>query len=453
MNNIDQPSPNQLRDIYTISRLNREARATLEGHFPLLWVEGEISNLARPRSGHLYLTLKDEFAQVRAAMFRMKANHLHFSPKDGDQVLIRARVSLYENRGDYQLIIEQMEEAGDGALRRAYEQLRQRLEQEGLFGDKRKRPLPATPQTVGIITSPSGAAVRDIISVFRRRFPATRLILYPSAVQGEEAPRKLCAALASAVQRNECDALIIGRGGGSLEDLWAFNDEGLARAIHACPIPVVSAVGHEIDFTIADFVADQRAATPTAAAELLCPDGQQWRNQLQLLLQRLQRGYERHLREHRQQVDFLQRRLVHPGRRLQQQAQRLDELDLRLQRQLDNRLQQHRQQLHSLQQRLQGQSPARTLRQARQQLEQLHARLDKNQQQLRQSKQIRLQHLAHALQAVSPLATLGRGYAIVTDTQDKILHSSHDTQAGQSIKARLAHGQLHCTVQEVIHED
>ncbi|RLA31329.1 MAG: exodeoxyribonuclease VII large subunit, partial [Gammaproteobacteria bacterium] len=264
------------RDIYTPSRLNLEARTLLEGHFPLLWIEGELSNLARPASGHLYFSLKDARAQVRCAMFRNRNRALRFRPANGQQVLLRARAGLYEGRGEFQLIVESMEEAGHGALQRAYEELRGRLTDEGLFDEALKRPLPTLPRQIGIITSPSGAALHDVLHVLARRFPAIPVVLYPATVQGDEAPNALRAALATAIRRAECDVLLLARGGGSLEDLWAFNDEALARAIRACPIPVVSGIGHETDFTIADFVADLRAPTPSAAAEAISPDGAAW---------------------------------------------------------------------------------------------------------------------------------------------------------------------------------
>ncbi|MCU7921893.1 MAG: exodeoxyribonuclease VII large subunit, partial [Candidatus Thiodiazotropha sp. (ex Dulcina madagascariensis)] len=275
------------REIYSVSRLVRETRAILEGSFPLIWVSGELSNLAQPASGHIYFSLKDEAAQVRCAMFRMKRQLLRFRPENGQQVTIRARVSLYEARGEFQLIVEQMEPAGEGALRLAFEQLKHKLATEGLFDSETKKPLPSPPNQLGIITSPTGAAVRDLLTVLRRRFPALPVIIYPVQVQGEDAPRQIIRMLQLANQRQECDLLILSRGGGSLEDLQAFNDEGLARAIHASQIPLVTGIGHEIDFTIADFVADRRAPTPSAAAELVSPDQQEWYQRVTQLARRL----------------------------------------------------------------------------------------------------------------------------------------------------------------------
>jgi len=260
------------RDVYTVSRLNQTARQLLEQGLPRIWLEGELSNLSRPSSGHLYFTLKDSRAQIRGAMFRNRNQLLRFRPQEGMQMLVRCRISLYEPRGDYQLIAESMEEAGDGALQRAFEELKRKLDLEGLLRAEHKQPLPLLPRRIGVVTSPSGAAIRDVLSVLKRRFPAIPVMVYPVPVQGKEAGREIAAMLHRAGERRECDVLILTRGGGSLEDLWAFNEEVVARAIHDCPVPVISAVGHEVDFTIADFVADQRAPTPSAAAELASPD-------------------------------------------------------------------------------------------------------------------------------------------------------------------------------------
>lgn len=268
------------RAVYTVSRLNQEVRLLLENVYPLIWVEGEISNLSRPSSGHYYFSLKDQEAQVRCAMFRNTAIRLRFQPKDGMQVLVRARVGLYPARGEFQLIIEHMEDAGDGRLRRAFEELKHKLQREGLFDAARKRPLPVPPRRLGIVTSPTGAAIHDVLTVLRRRFPLLPVLIYPVQVQGEGAAEQIAAAIRLANERKEVDLLLVTRGGGSLEDLWAFNEEVVARAIYASEIPVVSAVGHEVDVTIADLVADQRAPTPSAAAEMISPDAGAWLMQL-----------------------------------------------------------------------------------------------------------------------------------------------------------------------------
>ncbi len=393
------------RTVFTVSQLNREARAVLERGFPLVWVEGEISNLARPASGHLYFTLKDEAAQVRCAMWRNRNLLLRFKPADGQRVLARARISLYEPRGEYQLQIEHLEEAGFGALQRAFEVLKAKLQAEGLFDTGRKKPLPALPRRIGVITSASGAALHDILSTLARRFPAVEVVLYPVAVQGAGAGEQIAAALALANRRAECDLLIAGRGGGSLEDLWTFNEEIVARAIAASAIPVISAVGHEVDVTIADFVADVRAPTPTGAAELAVPDQGEWLRSLETLAGRLITACYARLRQQQDRLAALHRhlRLAHPGARLTQHAQRLDELE----------------------QRLRGSW--------RQQLT---------------TRQTRLGGLARALQAVSPLATLGRGYAIVRDANGRVLRNAADTAAGETIEAQLAQGKLRAQVTE-----
>ncbi|HQR52883.1 MAG TPA: exodeoxyribonuclease VII large subunit, partial [Burkholderiales bacterium] len=321
-----------VREVFSVSRLNREARALLERGLGTVWLEGEISNLSRPGSGHWYFSLKDAAAQVRCAMFRQRNLLVRFPVKDGAQVLARGRVSLYEARGEFQLVIEHLEEAGEGALRRRFEELKQRMQAEGLFDAQHKQPLPALPRRIGVVTSPTGAAIRDILHVLRRRFPAIPVLIYPVAVQGEAAPREIVQALGLAAARRECDVLIVARGGGSLEDLWAFNDEAVARAIFACPIPVVSGVGHEVDVTIADFVADERAPTPSAAAERVVPDRAEWLRSLAATYRRLGLAMRRRLGDQRQALLQREQRLarVHPGVVLRQHAQRLDELEGRL---------------------------------------------------------------------------------------------------------------------------
>ena len=299
----------QRRDIFSVSRLNSEVRATLEGSFPLLWVQGVISNLASPRSGHLYFSLKDAHAQVRCALFRAKRQLLRFAPANGNQVLARARVGFYEPRGEFQLIVEHLEPAGAGSAQREFEELKKRLQAEGLFDTERKRALPGFPRRLGVITSPSGAAIRDVLKVLRRRAPQLAVTIFPAQVQGKDAPEELLEALNIALQRADCDLLLLTRGGGSIEDLAAFNDERLARAICAAQIPVVSAVGHEIDFTIADFVADRRAPTPSAAAELISPDTPLLSQGIAKLSQRLRNTQRRQLQAADTQLKTTQRRL------------------------------------------------------------------------------------------------------------------------------------------------
>lgn len=440
------------RDIYTVSRLNREARGVLEGNFPLLWLEGELSNLARPSSGHWYFSLKDPQAQVRAAMFRNRNQLLRFRPEDGMQVLVRARIGLYEARGEYQLLVEHMEEAGDGALRRAFEALKARLAQEGLFAAEHKQPLPALPRQIGVITSPTGAAIRDVLSVLARRFPAIPVLIYPVPVQGEGAGAQIAAALQLATQRAECDVLILTRGGGSLEDLWAFNEEAVARAIHASPIPVVSAVGHEVDVTIADFVADQRAATPSAAAELVSPDQQEWLGQLRGLDQRLLTLLRRREQQANQRLEYLHKRLQgqHPGQRLQQQAQRLDEREQRLHRALGVQLARTTARLAQLRVRLEARTPSHRLTRLADRNLELRQRLRASLRQQLERRHQKLKGLARALDTVSPLATLERGYSISRRQSDgRILKDATAVEPGTKIETRLARGRLISTVNKI----
>lgn len=365
------------REIYSISRLNREARAQLEGHFPLIWVEGEISNLAKPRSGHIYFTLKDEFAQVRCAMFRMRATHLRFIPREGQQVFARVRVSIYENRGDFQLIIESMEEAGYGALQRAFETLKAKLQAEQLFSQSLKQSIPKNPQTIGVVTSSSGAAFRDILTVLARRNPNIKVIIYPTTVQGEGAASTIVKAIETANRRDECELLIVGRGGGSLEDLWPFNEEIVARAIAASRLPVVSAVGHEVDITIADLVADLRAPTPSAAAELVSTDRTELLLQLQGHFMRLQRTMRSTLQQNSQLLHSARRNLRHPQQRIQEQSQRLDELESRLQRAIGSKLGSIKEQHNALSSRINGQRPTLRIAQSRRRLQALWAALQR----------------------------------------------------------------------------
>jgi exodeoxyribonuclease VII large subunit len=441
------------RDVYSVSRLNQAARKLLEQGLPRIWIEGELSNISRPSSGHIYFTLKDSRAQVRGAMFRSRNQLLRFKPEEGLQVLVRARVSLYEARGDYQLIAESMEEAGDGVLQRAFELLKLKLEQEGLFDPALKQSLPPLPARIGVITSPSGAAVRDVLSVLQRRFPAIPVLVYPVPVQGKDAGREIAAMLRSASARKDCDVLILTRGGGSLEDLWAFNEEVVARAIHDCPIPLISAVGHEIDFTIADFVADQRAPTPSAAAELASPDQAEWLARFATLQQRLERHLRQQLGSGEQRLGWLNQRLQlrHPGQYLRQQAQRLDELEQRRRlfiRSYFNKLQNALNEASgSLWQATPGHRIARTELQRRALVQRMQAAINTRLQDHRRQ----LAVACKSLDTISPLATLERGYAIVTRKADnRVLHRATAIGPGEQIEARLATGRLLCTVDETL---
>jgi exodeoxyribonuclease VII large subunit len=320
------------RNTLTVTELNRATSQLLNEHLFSVLVEGEISNLSAPSSGHLYFSLKDSNAQVRCAMFKTQQRKLSFKPENGKQVIVKAQVSLYEPRGDFQLIIEHLEEAGDGALRRAFDLLKVKLSEEGLFSPATKQSIPALPGTIGIITSPSGAAIRDILTVLKRRFTAVPIIVYPVAVQGHNAKHEIAKAIALANEQQLCDVLILGRGGGSLEDLWAFNEELVARAIFASQIPIISAVGHETDITIADFVADLRAATPSAAAEHASPDQQEWLSKYSQINARLTELLQRQLSKKKETLSWLEKRLQqqHPGQKLLRNAQRLDEIELKL---------------------------------------------------------------------------------------------------------------------------
>lgn len=437
------------RDIYSVSRLNREVRVLLERGFGSLWLEAEISNFARPSSGHWYFSLKDASAQVRCAMFRQRNMLSAFTPRDGQKVLVRARIGLYEPRGEYQLIVDHLEDAGLGALKRQFEELSAKLNQEGLFAAERKRPLPGLPRRIGVITSPTGAAVHDILHVLARRFPAAAVLIYPVPVQGAQAAVEIVAALELAGRRAECDVLILARGGGSLEDLWAFNDERLARAIVASPIPVITGIGHEVDFTIADFAADVRAPTPSAAAELVVPDGEEWLNAFRQLGARLSRVLRRRLGEHRERLGWLMGRaaLVSPAARLGAQAQRLDELEQSLVRAVRRRLQERRERLRWLTGRAAQVSPAARLTEQMSRLENLELRLTRACRQLLNSRRERLLPLVRTLNAVSPLATLERGYAIVSVAGGDILRDAADAKPGTLIEARLAHGRIRAKVE------
>jgi exodeoxyribonuclease VII large subunit len=387
------------RDIYTVGRLNGEARRLLEAGLPALWVEGEISNFSAPSSGHWYFTLKDRDAQIRCAMFRAANMRVGFRPKDGQQLLLRGRVSLYEPRGDYQLIAELMEDAGEGALRREFERLKARLAAEGVFDAALKRPLPTMPRRIAVVTSPTGAAVRDVLHILARRFPPAAVLVIPTPVQGAAATESIVAALDTASRRGDCEVIVLARGGGSIEDLWCFNDERVARAIRRSAIPVVTGVGHEIDFTIADFAADVRAPTPSGAAELVVPDRRTLLAGLAGIDGRLRQLAQQWLTRAAERFETMMLRLSrsHPGSRLQQQTQRLDELDLRLRRAWDN------------------------------------AFARKGQ---------RLQLAQRGLDAISPLATLERGYAIVTRADGSVLQDAAEVRAGEEIEARLRRGSV-----------
>ena len=438
------------RNVYTVSRLNLDARAILEDAFATVWIEGEISNLARPRSGHVYFTLRDEQCQVRCAMFRMHNRSLSFSPEDGMQVLAHAKVSLYAERGEFQLIVQYMEEAGAGALRRAFDALKNRLGAEGLFDEAHKRPLPALPRRIGVVTSPTGAAVRDVLSVLGRRFPAVPVMLYPVPVQGAGAGEAIARMLDTACERGECDVLILARGGGSLEDLWAFNEEVVARAIHRATIPVVTGVGHEVDFTIADLASDLRAPTPSVAAESVVPDAVEWAARYREIEARLSSMMRRAVTARRNDVRMLARRLVHPRRRLFDHSQRLDAITMRLSRAANSGVRGQRARIATLAAKLERHSPERITRLYRTRCEALERRLRLAVRGALARLRSRTSELERALGAFGPQATLERGYSIVLRADGSgVVRSAGEVRTGERLQARLAHGALDLDVAAV----
>ncbi len=438
------------RDIYTVSRLNREVRTLLERGLASLWLEAEVSNFAHPSSGHWYFSLKDSGAQIRCAMFRQRNMLATLTPRDGQQVLVRGRVSLYEPRGDYQMIVDHLEDAGQGQLKREFERLKAKLAAEGLFETARKRPLPRLPRRIGVITSPSGAAIRDVLHVLARRFPAIPVLLYPVPVQGAQAASEIIAALKLAAARAECDLLMLVRGGGSLEDLFAFNDEALARQIIASPIPVLTGIGHEVDFTIADFAADVRAPTPSAAAELAVPDAGEFSRFFAHRAARLAQCMTRRLGDLRRQLDFLERRAARasPVARLAQRAQQLDDLEQRLVRALRQHIAHARAELLEHQGSLWRCNPARRLQAAQSRAGQLEARLTAAIRARLHQARSALSPLVRTLHAVSPLATLDRGYAILTTEGGQVLQDAAQAVPGQIVHARLAKGRLRARIED-----
>lgn len=389
--------------VLSVRELNLAAKQLIEGGLPLLWVRGEISNFVNAASGHWYFSLKDEAAQVRCVMFRHKSQYLDFKPANGTQVEVLALASIYEARGDFQLTLEKMRPAGLGALFEAFERLKRKLGDEGLFDAERKRELPLLPKQIGIVTSPQAAALRDVLRTLSNRMPNVPVVLYPTPVQGEGSGQKIAAAIRSASERADCDVLIVCRGGGSIEDLWAFNEEVVARAIAECHIPVVSGVGHETDFTIADFVADLRAATPTAAAQAVVPDGQEWRQRLLQLQKRFSRAANRRFEQAMQQLDFTQRRLVHPAQRIQLQSERLATVKQRWQRAMSRSLEQRMTRLSSMQ-----------------------------------------QHLQH----LDPKQVLARGYSLVRDAKGNIVSTSLQVTEGAALDITFAQGGAGVVVRE-----
>ena len=443
---------NGQRIIYSVSELNRAAAETLEQNFSWIWVEGEISNLAQPASGHIYFSLKDADAQVRCAMFKGRNSELTFKPENGQQVQVRGKVSLYQPRGDYQLIVDRMENAGDGILRRKFEELKIKLASEGLFDETHKQAIPELPTCIGIITSNTGAAIHDVLSVIERRFPSIPVKLYAVPVQGAQSAPAICRALELAAEHKACDVLLLVRGGGSLEDLWSFNEESVARAIFDCPLPVVCGVGHEVDFTIADFVADLRAATPTAAAEAVTPDQQAWLQSLARYQQRLQQLMTEKIQRQSELLNWLGKRLAqrHPVAVVQRLSQKLDDLDQRLRYAWRFRLHQYRNTYQQLNSRLLASSPKLVVNRYQHSLQILSQRLSYRMTAYLEQQKARLSNCVRTLQAISPLQTLERGYSITTDNSGKTITDAKKQLVGDSIQTRLHKGRIISRIEEIL---
>ncbi len=440
-----------LRYILTVTELTQEIKETLEEKFYDVWVEGEISNLRIPSSGHLYFTLKDDFSQIRAVLFRMRSRGLRFIPEDGLHIICRGRVSLYEKRGEYQLILEEMEPKGIGALQLAFLQLKERLEKEGLFDPSHKKPIPLLPQTIGIITSPTGAVIRDMIHIIHRRFENVGILLYPVRVQGKGASREMAEAIRYFNKMKNVDVIILGRGGGSLEDLWAFNEEEVARAIYRSKIPIISAVGHETDYTISDFVADLRAPTPSAAAELVVKEKRELMRTLRSLRDRLQNQILQNLEGMRKSIAYLRRRLIHPKKRIEDLFIRVDDLSHRIERSILNEVKRKRERTTFLEQRTLLRSPMHQIKILRSSLHETEKEIVQRIKRLMELKRERLHGILGKLESLSPLSVLQRGYSITRKLPSlKILRDSSEVKKGDQVEVRLYRGALTCKVEKVI---
>ena len=438
----------------TVSAVSSQAKFLLESHFDQVRVEGEIGDFTAAGSGHWYFTLKDEEAQIRCAMFRGANGRVRFRPGRGDNVQVRGRISLYTPRGEFQLIVQHMQAAGDGALQLRFEQLKAKLKSEGLFDSDRKQSVPEDARRVGVITSASGAALHDILAVIERRSPMTQVFLYPVPVQGTEAAPALVAAVqqANALHESQAvppDVLIVGRGGGSAEDLWAFNDEALAHAIADSTLPIVSAVGHEVDFSISDFVADQRAATPSAAAELVTLDTMEWMQRLDDIQRLLQNTVKRRFSHAQNQLGHLRARLRHPGVVLAQQQQLLAGQQQRLNSLIKNRIDQGKTSITHLSRRLHARHPMQKLVDLRSRLADRQQRLQRRQRQILERLSTGLAQQQQLLRSLGPDNTLARGYALVTDAKGKIIRRASATEPGDGIRVRLAEGGLQAQVTAV----
>lgn len=432
----------------SVSELNKHTKDLLETHFLSVEVTGEVSGFVAAASGHWYFTLKDSKAQVKCAMFRGQNRSVIRPPKNGDKVKIQARVTLYEARGDFQLVANALEHDGTGALLAAYERLKLKLEQEGLFAPEHKKSIPSFAREIGVITSPTGAAIQDILHVTQRRFPLANITLYPTQVQGSDAPLQIMSALHSAISQNKCDVLIIGRGGGSIEDLWCFNDEQLARMIYNCPIPIISAVGHEVDFTISDFVADLRAPTPSAAAEVVTPDQFEWKTRFANQQKRIIYAIRQKLKLLHHQLAVQSSKLRSPKQKLERDAQRLDELNFRLKAAIRQTLSSLENKQALLEQQVLKHHPKQKLSNHKGNLRQLEQRLQRAIQQQLISKRSEFQSLIKSLQLINPLNTLERGYSI-TSSNGKIVQQSDQVTVGEKIDVQLKKGKIEASVTRV----
>lgn len=441
---------NSQQKIFQVSEINQKVRMLLEGEFLNIWITGEISNFIKASSGHWYFSLKDNKAQIKSAMFKMNNRGVSTSIKEGSQVLVRGRLSLYEPRGDYQLIAEFMEPAGEGLLKQQFEQLKQQLAQMGLFDQDVKRPIPTSPKRVGVITSPTGAAIHDILTVLKRRSPQTEVIIYPTMVQGEYAAQNIIWAINAANHRQEVDVLIVGRGGGSLEDLWPFNDEALAHTIYNSALPIISAVGHEVDVSISDFVADLRAPTPSAAAELVSTDMREVLSNVNQLYSRLLTAYTHQYKASKLKQSHLTQALslLHPQHQLRSAQQKLDEYELRLQQLVSSKITHAKQKREAAKHALLSYTPLHDIKAQQNKLVNLSERLVEGQKRDLSQRQSKYQSLIEKLNIVSPLATLSRGYSITRDDSGKVIHSPDEVEADQSLTVNVEHGEIKVVVEK-----
>ncbi|MFT6988062.1 MAG: exodeoxyribonuclease VII large subunit [Paraglaciecola sp.] len=444
------PAQTTAKNILTVSKLNRLARSVLEEKIGQIWLSAEISNFVAASSGHWYFTLKDDRAQVKGAMFKGSNRRVQQRPKEGDKVLVRANIGLYEPRGDYQIIVEHMEPEGEGQLKQQFEMLKQQLASEGIFSQEYKKPIPDAVLKVGIVTSPTGAALHDILTVLQRRNPAIEVIIYPSQVQGDSAASLICAAITQANLRNEVHVLIVGRGGGSLEDLWCFNDEQVVRTIFASTIPIISAVGHEVDVSIADFVADMRAPTPSAAAELVSQDQSTLHNKTLVLQDKLAKAYNLLQQERVHQHTTVKQRLLqnHPQRQLEQKSQYVDQLQATLQSAIKQKLTQAKQEQQHSHSRLELCSPQKLLQRHHLELQELQSTLQRSCKRLVDNKKQKSLNIMHLLDTVSPLATLGRGYSI-SFKQGEIVKNTQQVRVGDVLVTRLKDGEIRSEINQI----